>query len=392
MTPFQEVVRKSGIAMCVECGKCGSVCPISIFTTGEFESPRLLAEKALSGSPAEIRGMALFWSCPSCRRCSGLCPASVQFTEFIRDARKIAVSEGHSGPCTHGGTIKSWMGIMTDPALAQNRTGWLAEDLEISDTSDTIFFAGCLPYYHELFHDSGFEGVEIARSAIRILNRMGIRPRVSSQERCCGHDLLWQGDIEKFRSLGALNLEMLKKTGATRIVTACPECALTLSVDYPRHLGSRGIEVLHLSQILAAGIADGTISLENPGAGRRVTFHDPCRLGRHLGVYDPPRVVIDAMGYNRVEMSHFRKNALCCGTSCWTACGSTNREIQLARLGEAAATGAGILVTACLKCQIHLLCALKGSELEPELKVCDLATLASAAIPRQKRPVKPGDR
>lgn len=384
MTGLQEAVRKSGVSMCIDCGKCSSVCPVTVSETKIYASPRRLAEAAASGSLAAILEQPLFWTCLTCRRCSGLCPSGVLFPEFVRDLRGLAGGEGRSGPCTHGGVITSWMRIMTDPALNQNRLGWLTEDLMVSATSDTVFFVGCLPYYDELFKDFGFEGLEIARSAIRALNHMGIHPQVCAGERCCGHDRLWQGDFDTFRGLGALNLEMLKKTGAKRVITACPECALTLEVDYPRYIGTHGMEVFHVSRIVAAGISDRRIEFSAPPAERRVTYHDPCRLGRHLGEYDAPRSIIDSMGFDRVEMTHSRNTAVCCGTSCWTACGQANKRTQSARLEEAEAAGAEMLVTACPKCQIHFLCARKGNRIHEEspVPIRDITTLAAEGLSR----------
>jgi heterodisulfide reductase subunit D len=380
---LEEAIRKNGVYMCIECGKCSAVCPVTASEKEIFTSPRLLAETAISSSLSAMLDMPLFWSCLTCRRCSDLCPSAVLFSEFVRDVRGLAETEGRSGPSTHGGVITSWMRIMTDPSLSQHRLGWLREDLHVSTTSDTVFFVGCLPHYDELFKDSGFEGMEIARSAIRILNHMGIRPQVSAQERCCGHDRLWQGDFETFKRLGALNLEMLEKTGARRVVTACPECALTLAVDYPGYIGAHGMEVFHISQVVAAGLSAGRWNLAAFGAARRVTYHDPCRLGRHLGEYDAPRSLIDGLGFDLVEMAHYGSRSVCCGTSCWTACGQANKRIQSARLDEARSTGAELLVTACLKCQIHFLCARKGymPQKESLMPIRDITTLVAEGLP-----------
>ena len=113
-----------------------------------------------------------------------------------------------------------------------------------------------------------------------------------------------------------------------------------------------------------------------------MTFHDPCRLGRHLGVYDAPRKVLERLGYQVVEMRHTRRNATCCGTNGWTHCGAANKAIQVQRLREAKATGADVMVTACLKCQIHFRCALMDEQLKDEigLEMVDLATLAAAQL------------
>jgi Fe-S oxidoreductase len=161
-------------------------------------------------------------------------------------------------------------------------------------------------------------------------------------------------------------------------VTTCPECARTLKIDYPQLVGGHGLEVLHLSELLAkSGLPLG----QGTGA-RRATYQDPCRLGRHLGVYDAPRAAISGLGFDLVEMERSRNTSLCCGTSCWTACGQLSKYIQVERLQQARATGAGLLVTACIKCQIHFKCAQQDAALAAEIgiEIRDLATLVAEAL------------
>jgi Fe-S oxidoreductase len=277
--------------------------------------------------------------------------------------------------------------MMQDPGLRQNRLGWIGDDLRVAERSDTLFFVGCLPYYDALFRPLGFEGVKIAQAAVRILNRLGIEPQVLAGERCCGHDQLWQGDVGTFEALVRLNVEEIKASGARRIVTTCPECARTLKLDYPRVAGSQGWEVLHISEAVAAGRLE--YAAEGEQTLTRITFQDPCRLGRHMGVYDAPRAALAGLGVELVEMERSRAAAVCCGTSCWASCGRVSKQIQGERLREAKATGAAMLVTACLKCQIHFLCAqddpLLGEQLA--IQVRDLTTVVADRL----APSPPGE-
>ncbi len=124
--------------------------------------------------------------------------------------------------------------------------------------------------------------------------------------------------------------------------------------------------------------------------GSRVTYQDPCRLGRHLGVYDAPRQAIADLGYELVEMRRHAESSLCCGTTCWTTCGQVSKNIQVERLKEASATGAELLVTACQKCQIHFKCAqndpLLGEELSIQIR--DLTTLIADKLSEQAEQVQ----
>jgi len=377
---FSEVITRNRAWYCLECGKCSAVCPITPRETRHYSSPRLLVEKAIEGRMDEVLDDHLFWSCLTCKRCSQLCPSDVYFSEFLRDARALARRDGHAGDCTHGEVIQTWGRMMAKPDRRQDRLGWLNDELKVSSHSDTVYFVGCLPYYDVLFKKLGCEGVEIARAAVKILNHLGIEPQVMADERCCGHDQLWEGDVGTFRALARLNLERLKATGAKRVVTTCPECARTLKLDYPQFVGHHGMEVLHISQLLAAS--------GWPHASRftshvsRITYHDPCRLGRHLGVYDAPRAALAGLGLELVEMERTRQASLCCGTSCWTSCGQVSKNVQVERLREAKATGAQLLVTACIKCQIHLKCAQDDPILREEIgiEIRDLTTLVAEQL------------
>ncbi|MBW1696095.1 MAG: (Fe-S)-binding protein [Deltaproteobacteria bacterium] len=389
MKTFQDIVQKNRAWYCMECGKCGAVCPIGRYETYNYTSPRLLVAKAMNGSAAEVMENGLFWSCLTCKRCSELCPSDVYFSEFIRDARSMARDEGHFGPCTHGEVIQTWGRIMTDPALKQNRLGWISNDLAVSEDSDTVFFVGCTPHYDTLFRHLNIEGVEIARAAVKILNYLGIAPHVMSDERCCGHDQLWEGDFETFSALAKINLKRLAATGAKRIVTACPECARTLKYDYPHLVGRHGMEVLHICEVLDQAADAGRLMVKPSVPAFTVTYQDPCRLGRHMGVYDPPRRLLAAVGMDVAEMENSRNASLCCGTSCWTACGQISKQIQVERLSQARETGAQLLVTACIKCQIHFRCAQLDPDVGPEIRIDirDISTIVAERLTAQKENV-----
>jgi len=270
------------------------------------------------------------------------------------------------------------MRMMTQPELKQDRLGWLSpiSDFRFSifDSSpatrhsahDTLFFAGCAPYYDALFAPLGIAGASVAQASLRILNALGIEPQILAGERCCGHDLLWEGDVDRFLQLARLNAEMIRASGVKRIISACPECVRALKVDYPAFGVRLGVEVVHLSELLAD--SNSKLKISNRKS-KMVTYHDPCRLGRHLGIYAAPRKALEQLGYQVVEMRHNRRNATCCGTNGWTHCGAANKAIQVQRLREAKATGADVLVTACLKCQIHFKCALMDQQMADEIGI-----------------------
>jgi Fe-S oxidoreductase len=373
---LQEIIKNNRVWYCIDCGKCGAVCPISRWERNQFTSPRILIEKSIQGRGEEVMDDPLFWSCLICQRCTELCPSDVHFTEFLREARCLARGLDRVGDCTHSEMIQTWGRMMTNPSLNQNRLNWVTEELEISKDSDTLYFVGCLPYYDPIFKKIGVEGLAVAQATVKIMNSMGIQPQILAEERCCGHDQFWEGDFETFQSLAQINIDLFKDLGVKRIVSACPECVRTLKIDYPKLAGEHGMEVLHITELLVENNFHTNKSIEGESE-LKITFQDPCNLGRHLGIYDPPRQVMTGAGYEVLEMERSRNASLCCGTSCWRACGQVSKNVQVERLKEAIATGADLLVTACIKCQIHLKCAqndpILGEEIDIDIR--DITTI-----------------
>ncbi len=372
---MKELINRTKAYYCVECGKCTGYCPVA--KTNENFSPRMIVEKALSGMKGEIIEDRELWTCLTCEACEKKCPSTVKFSEFIRGMRESAYGSGYTSRCSQGGLLHSIQKIQGNRDIVQDRLNWVTGELKTSNKGDVLYFTGCLPYFEEIF-GSFANPVEIAKSSVRILNKAGIVPVVLPNERCCGHDLLWTGNTDSFNKLARLNTEMIKETGATRIVTSCPECYRTLKSDYADLL--KGIEIMHISQFISSLIKNNNIKLN--GAGK-MTYHDPCRLGRHMGIYDPPREVIKSMG-ELIEMGKNREDASCCGVSAWATCESNSKQMQIDRLIEAKSTGAVTLVTACPKCLIHLKCAVHNqipvAKEKIDIIVEDLAVLADRAL------------
>jgi heterodisulfide reductase subunit D len=153
-----------------------------------------------------------------------------------------------------------------------------------------------------------------------------------------------------------------------------------LKFDYPEMFGPQHYEVLHISELIMETLTNHKSELKK--LKKKVTYHDPCRLGRFAGVYDAPREVIKASGAELVEMPKNRKAAICCGTSSWVNCDVYSKMIQTNRLKEAKSTGAEILVTACPKCQIHFTCTqnAEGYPKEDKIEIMDLTALFAQAI------------
>jgi Fe-S oxidoreductase len=340
-----------------------------------------MLERALMGFENELIHDRELFSCLACYACSHLCPADVDYPVYMQKARNLAFVEGEHGDCAHSGTLLSLMRLMSCPDIKQRRLGWL-DSCRTSEKSEVLYFVGCAPYFEPNFKDIEVSPVNVARDSIRILNALGIEPMLLPNERCCGHDLLWNGDIETFKKLAQLNAQMIKESGAKKVVFSCPEGYRTFKLDYPQYV-ELDCELVHISEILAQSLKSNGLELEE--INKKVTYQDPCRLGRHLGVFEPPREIIRAIpGIKLTEMEHRGEESICCGTSAWTNCSSCSKQIRVDRLLEAKATGAEVLVTACPKCQIHFKCAMvdKGAEKGPdiEMEVMDIMTLVANAM------------
>jgi Fe-S oxidoreductase len=370
----ENLIRDTGAHDCVECGKCTSVCPVTTFKP-DF-APRLLVVKALAGVEMEdlVREQDI-WSCITCEVCNSMCPYKVDYSGFVRGMRTEAVRVGKVPDCSLGGLVQTIARIMTNTKIQQDRMSWVTEELKIAKKGKVFYFTGCLPYLDPIFNKDGVRLIEIARSAIRIMNSLGVTPVVSPAEKCCGHDLNWVGDETNLIKLMEHNVENIRKSGAETIIFTCPECYRTFKLDYQDFLGDLEFEMVHISEFLSKCMKDGTVSFTPTGKTTTITYHDPCRLGRHLGIYDPPREVLQGIpDFDLVEMERIREESACCGVSAWATCDSVARKMQINRMMEAKRTGASILLTSCPKCWIHLNCAI-SHELPVDKKLVELQIL-----------------
>jgi len=372
---LDQLLKRTNVLYCLDCGKCTGTCPAAIARPGF--SPRRVIELALMDDDGSRTALNRYlWDCLTCGKCANYCPEEVWFSEFVRARRGDAYHEGNYSVKNHGGIVYSISQAMADLNLKQKRMDWV-KGTKISDKGEVLLFTGCLPYFELFFKNLKLEyGSKVLNNAVKIMNKAGITPAVMSNEVCCGHDDIWSGNLERFTKLAKKNIAAIKATGAKKIVTICPECATTLKNDYAEFLGEK-FEVVHITQYLAELLKDGKIKVKK-NAGK-VTFHDPCRLVQHMNIVDAPREVIKAVGGdNFTEMRESGVLASCCGTTLWRNCDALSEIMRLDRLKQAQETGAQTLLTACPKCQIHFRCTLstKCDEvgLDKNLKVEDIVT------------------
>jgi Fe-S oxidoreductase len=372
-----EAYNKTKAYYCLDCGKCTANCPVSTYYEGF--SPRLLVKNATEGFGDDLVAASQLWDCLTCNTCAERCRSDVQFAEFIRELRSEAVVNENEGVCSHNGVLQGLMRLQTSSDLSPDKLNWVNDDLKLAKSGKVYLFTGCLPIFQTMFEDINANSADQLRASVLLLNQCGVTPVVSNQERCCGHDLLWTGDVKSFEKLAILNTQMLHDLGVETIVTICPEGYLTLKKDYPEFINNGSAEgpewnfnVVHITEYLAELLKNRQLSFpeENPFKNTSVTYHDSCRLGRFMGVYDAPRELLSAVpGLELREMEHNRNRALCCGVSSWTNCTDISRSIRAERLTEAKDTEADMMITSCPKCQIHFKCYTNNEFVLPQIKV-----------------------
>ena len=369
------------IDYCMECGVCTGSCPISRELT--TFSPRQMVKRSMMNPKGDLVGSRELWACLSCARCSERCPVEINFPEFIRSYRDKAREVGNLPIESHHGVLQCIASLQTH-AIKQQRTAWAQDVGTFRQEGEYFYFVGCLPFFDVTFRYLDVPSLDIGRSVLKVLNRMGIEPVISNDERCCGHDALWSGNEAVFRELARWNLEVIKSSGAKTVLFSCPEGYFTMKHYYPKYLGELPFEVFHMTEFLARELPGSGLSFQ-PSTEGVVTFQDPCRLARWPGIYEAPRQLLGMIPETKlVEMERNRQNALCCGTSAWMECSNCSKAMQVERLQEAIQTGAKTLVTACPKCQIHLTCAQSGTDLD--LKVVDIyARLAEQLMGNDKQ-------
>lgn len=382
MFELQDAINDTKIRLCLDCGKCTVVCPVAKYDP-EF-NPRLLVQETLRDNghgPADER----IWSCINCNMCMERCNYNVKFTDFIRSLRHKALAEGFEIQYSHGGIPQAIMHMMSHKEIRQNRLSWLPEDTVTQKSSDTAFFVGCAPYFDVLFNELGVKTIEGTKGALKLLNRAQIPFTLLPNERCCGRDLLLLGDTDGFLILAQANMNEMSRRGIKNIITNCPECYYTLKVDYPKYVQGWDINVRYMTEVVTPLIENGQLILGE--LKQKVTYHDPCTLGRYSRIFDQPRHILESMdGMEIVEMVNNREKALCCGANPWVHCGSVNKQIQKERLDQAGATSADIMVTACPKCQIHLKCAQETTESSGvcQIEIQDIFHLAAKSLPPEE--------
>jgi Fe-S oxidoreductase len=251
----------------------------------------------------------------------------------------------------------------------------VAELVAKGETPEVLFWVGCAGSYDDRYK-------RVTKAFVKILEAVQIKFAVlGTEETCTGDPARRAGNEFLFQMQAMSNIQVLNGYGIKKIVTACPHCFNTIKNEYPELGGT--YEVIHHSEFLQQLINDGKIKLEGGSfKGKKITYHDSCYLGRANNVYEAPRVVLEALDADLVEMKRCRTTGLCCGAGgaqMFKDAEKGKKEINIERTEEALATGASTIAVACPFCMTMMTDGVKNKEREADVKVKDLAELIAEA-------------
>lgn len=251
----------------------------------------------------------------------------------------------------------------------------MAEMLASNKTPEVLFWVGCAGSYDD-------RAKKITKAFVKLLQKAQVSFAVlGTEESCTGDPAKRAGNEFLFQMQAIANIEVLNAYEVKRIVTACPHCYNTIKNEYPE-LGGK-YEVVHHTEFLQALLEEGRITIAG-GAfkGKRITFHDPCYLGRANDVYEAPRELLQKLEAEIVEMKHCKSNGLCCGAGgaqMFKDAEKGDKEIFVARTEEALETKADIVATGCPFCNTMITDGVKNKEKEGSVQVLDIAELLANA-------------
>jgi Fe-S oxidoreductase len=379
LTPFYEVnealvaMGAEKLNLCMQCGMCAGSCPWRI-VDGPFNVRRLIrmAQLGVEGYESDD----ILYGCTTCNKCVLKCPRGVTIIDVVKAMRAMIAETGAIPGVlkTVTGSVHSKRNPWSEPE--EKRVEWMKGlDVPTFGEGTEYFLSVCCTSAYDV------RSRNIARSIVKVLKATGVSFGViGEEESCCAESVRKIGDEALFMNTAERNIKLYQGKGVKKIITTSPHCYYTFTQEYPA-LGGE-FEVVHYTQLLADLLEQGVLKLTKT-LDKKVTYHDPCYLGRHSEVYDPPRALISAVtGGNLVEMGRNRKESLCCGAGGGRLWMETPPEWRFSdlRIHEACDTGATLLATACPYCISMLEDSRKTVNKEDEIEIKDISELIAEAL------------
>jgi Fe-S oxidoreductase len=380
LEPFKVVIdgiKESGgdaFKFCYQCGKCETVCPWN--RVRDFRVRRIINQSKFGVVPFESEDV---WLCATCNNCVQRCPRGVKIIDVMRAVRRLLVPDG-----VVPASLPSLRSTMTNIASVGNpwgqepneRANW-AKDLgvkEFDENTEVLYFPCCYPSYDPRLK-------KVAQATVNILNKAGVDFGIlGSREMCCGESVRKAGNEALFKRLARENIKTFIDSGVKKIVASSPHCYHTFKNEYSEFKAN--FEVVHISQYIFELINEGRLTISKEYA-KKVTYHDPCYLGRHNGIYEEPREILKKIpGLELTEMAESREDSLCCGMGggrAWMETEKSERFSNL-RVEQAVGVGARVLATFCPYC----VSALEDSKLvtnhDDDIEVKDITEILQEVI------------
>ncbi len=378
--PFYEIVDEIKAAggeifkMCFQCGLCDSVCPWN--RVRDFSMRKLIREAAFGLTDVEGEDL---WRCTTCGTCALLCPRQVKQIDVSVSLRRIA-TEYQVFP-TSVKPVRTMSGSLVGEGNPLNedrkKRGDWAKDHAVkpfAEGMEILYFVGCY-----LSYDARLKKVAVATA--EVLNKAGVNFGIlGEKESCCGESIRKTGDEGVFKRLATDNIKTFIDNGVKKILVSSPHCYHTLKNEYPEFMVN--FEIVHVAQYLGELIADGRLEVDGELA-KRVTYHDPCYLGRHNDIFEEPRELLGRVkDLELVEMADSRKKSLCCGGGGGRIWMETPKEERFSdlRLEQAREVEADILVTACPYCITNFEESRLNMGLGEVLEIKDISEVINDAV------------
>src|SRR3972149_671266 len=350
LSPYKPVVdgiKEAGGGadkFCYQCGKCDTVCPWN--RVRKFPVRKIINQAKFGVVPFESEDI---WLCTTCGNCVQRCPRGVEIIDVMRAMRRVLVPDGVVPT-----SIPNLRGFMTSLASVgnpwgqepQDRANW-AKDLgvkEFSDGTEVLYFSCCYTSYDPRLK-------KVAQATADLLTKAGGDFGIlGAKEVCCGESVRKAGNETLFKRLARENIKTFIENGVKKILVSSPHCYHAFKNEYAEF--KVNFEVIHTSQYFPQLINEGRLK-PTKEYKKQVTYHDPCYLGRHNGIYEEPREALKSIpGLELNEMSESRQNSLCCGmggSRIWMETAKEERFSNL-RLEQAREVGAEVLATSCPYC------------------------------------------
>ena len=401
---------------CTECGRCQTHCPT--YVTGKplshKEVNRAIKHHLIDEAPAlttlwrshdpaakEAAAAALpaistvvppdtFWACTTCGWCETACPVFIENIPRLVDMRRYKVLVDSEFPDEAARVFKNIETQGNPWGIGSNRRTEWCEDLDVPRASDAkdfeyLFFVGCAGAFDD-------RQKKVSRAIVQILREAGVSFAIlGDEETCNGEAARRLGNEYLYQVQASSNVELLKGYGVKKVLVQCPHCLNTIKNEFPQFGGE--FEVVHHAELIARLVAEGKLAPGRAAAveGQAVTFHDPCYLARHNGVFEAPREALASAGVQVRELPRNRRQGFCCGAGggrMWLE-EKLGTRVNQSRVNEVAATlgpAGGVVAVGCPFCLTMLKDGAAETGRDETLKVLDVAEIVASGLPKREVP------